>query len=80
MKEEEKKPISSTSDDKIIRFFSLVIIVAVVIADYLGYESKYSDYVVGVCATFYLLGRKGLIILFGKKIGYDAKELDDLLN
>ena len=80
MNEKKENKTSSVSDDKFIRFLSLVIIVAVVIADYLGYTSKYSDYVVGVCATFYLLGRKGLIILFGKKIGYDAKELDDLLN
>ena len=80
MKEKEEKKHSSGSDDRFIRFLSLIVLIAVIIADYLGYASHYSDYVVGVCATFYLLGRKGLIILFGKKMGYETKEIEDLLN
>jgi len=76
----ERKETPSVSDDKYVRIMSLLVIIAVVIADYFGYTSKYSDYVLGVCATFYLLGRKGLIILFGKRMGYETKEIEDLIN
>jgi hypothetical protein len=57
-----------------------MIFLAVIVADYMGYTSKYSDYVLGITATAYIFGRKGLILILGKKLGYDKDELNDFLD
>jgi hypothetical protein len=80
--EEEKEPatVSTRYDDKYIRCLSLLIFIAVIVADYMGYVSKYSDYVLGITATAYIFGRKGLMLILGKKLGYDKDELKDFLD
>jgi len=81
--EEEKEEVrvdkKKKDDEEILRIFSLVVILSVVIADYLGYQSQYSSFLLGGSATVYALGRKGLLIIIAKATGYSIKEIDDFI-
>ena len=77
------KPAESRKDDTVIRYLSFFVLVAVVTADYLGYKSKYSDYVLGLTAVTYLFGRRSMLTLvsiyMGKKLDMSEEEIKKIV-
>ncbi len=76
---EEDPLVNETENysDYFTRATSLVIILIVMMADYLGFKSQYSSFILGGAATIYIFGRKGFIVLISKYSGRTLEEIDD---
>ncbi len=70
---------NSSFDEPFLRITALIILVSIIVADYLGYKSQYSNFALGGAVTLYVFGRKGLLLLISKQTGYKLEELTKFL-
>jgi len=71
------KEIKEPFMDSMIRISALVILVATIVLDFMGFKSEYTSFILGGSVTLYILGKKGIMLILGKYSGYSLKELDD---
>ncbi len=78
--EEKEKLNSRKLNDLFIRIISILTIIGIVVADYVGFKSSYANFILGGSVTVYIFGRKGLIIILSKFSGMKLSEVEEYLD